>query len=401
MIAAAASALAAGAFVGKAYADDGHGQDHSYHFEFVPGTLVLSRSVYVGNASTVSIGETLPLGCAGGPNGSTTVNVPTTTAGTTTPVTVTCGIASDNGEAPNLFDSHNVWNNSNSDGSFGVTSPIFLDDLTTDGFVLGTLPIPSDQIVTSFSSKSELALNRSIDGQSITLMAYHGGPGCGGFPVSPTEPNLLDVSASNTPGVCDPTNPVITTYQSGSITPTAYYRAVIEVDADGHMSVTDGNAYSGDNGRAAIKGANGLYYMVGNDNSGNLSKKQLPTTPDGINLVNATGSDRARRDATRAAQHRHDRAPRVRHGQARQRHQLPRLDHLQQHAVHQQGQRQQWRQHRLPGGDRGYVANRHRSAACNCADHDSARISQHGREHFNGVSFRPLVRRRQHAVCVR
>lgn len=291
LIAAAASALAAGAFVGKAYADDGHGQDHSYHFEFVPGTLVLSRSVYVGNASTVSIGETLPLGCAGGPNGSTTVNVPTTTAGTTTPVTVTCGIASDNGEAPNLFDSHNVWNNSNSDGSFGVTSPIFLDDLTTDGFVLGTLPIPSDQIVTSFSSKSELALNRSIDGQSITLMAYHGGPGCGGFPVSPTEPNLLDVSASNTPGVCDPTNPVITTYQSGSITPTAYYRAVIEVDADGHMSVTDGNAYSGDNGRAAIKGANGLYYMVGNDNSGNLSKKQLPTTPDGINLVNATGSE--------------------------------------------------------------------------------------------------------------
>jgi hypothetical protein len=34
-----------------------------------------------------------------------------------------------------------------------------------------------------------------------------------------------------------------------------------------------------------------LYYMVGNDNSGNLSKKQLPTTPIGIDLINATGSE--------------------------------------------------------------------------------------------------------------
>ena len=291
LIVAVASVLAAGTFVGKTFADDDHDQDHSYRFEFQPGTLVLSRSVYVGNASTVTIGETLPLGCAGGPNGSTVVKVPTTTAGTTTAVTVPCGIASDNGEAPNLFDSHNVWNNANTDGSFGVSSPIFLDDITTDGWVLGSLPIPSDQIVTSFSSKSELALNRSIDGKSITFMAYQGGPGCGGYPVSPTAPNLLDVSASNTPGVCDPTNPVITTYQSGSVVPTAYYRAVAEVDAHGNLSITDGNAYSGDNGRAAIKGASSLYYMVGNDNSGNLSKKQIPITPDGIDLINATGSE--------------------------------------------------------------------------------------------------------------
>jgi hypothetical protein len=251
---------------------------------------VLSRSVYVGTASTVTIGETLPRGCAGGPNGSTVVAVPTTTGGTTN-VTVPCGIATDNGEAPNLSDSHNVWNNSNSDGSFGVTSPIFLDNLTSDGWLLGTLPIPSHEIVTSFSSKSELALNRSIDGRSITFMGYQGGPGCGGFPVSPTAPNLIDVSASNTPAVCDPTNPVITSYVSNPIVPTAYYRAVAEVDADGHLNITDGNAYSGDNGRATIKGGNGLYYMVGNDNSGNLSKKQLTITPIGIDLINATGSE--------------------------------------------------------------------------------------------------------------
>ena len=267
-------------------------------FRFAEDSLVLSRSVYVGTADTVVIGETLPLGCVGGPNGSSNVNVPTTTPGQPPQVVnVPCGIASDNGEAPNLNDTHNVWNNSGTDSSFGISSPIFLDNLSTDGRLLGTLPIPGDKIVTSFSSKSELALNRSVDGKSLTFMAYHGGPGCGGGPVSPTRPNLIDVSASNTPGVCDPTNPVITSFVSDTIVPTAYYRAVAEVDADGHLSITDGNAYSGDNGRAAKKGGNGLYYMAGNDNSGNLSKAELcapkstTCTQIGIDLVNATGAE--------------------------------------------------------------------------------------------------------------
>jgi hypothetical protein len=259
------------------------------HFHFVPGTLVVSRSVYKGKASTITIGETLPLGCQGGLTG-LTVNVPLA-AGGTTPVTVPCGVATDNGEYPNLFDSHNVWNNANSDGSFGITSPIFLDDITSNGRRLGTLRIPTDRIVTSFSSKSELALNRSVDGRSITFMGYVGGVGCGGSTVSPTGPNLLDVSASNTPGVCDATNPVISTFASDPVVPAAYYRGVAEVDANGHIEVTEGNAYSGDNGRAAIKGGDDLYYMVGNDNSGNLSKKQMTTTTDGIDLANATGAE--------------------------------------------------------------------------------------------------------------
>jgi len=263
--------------------------DDTHHFQFQPGTLVLSRSVYEGTASTVINGETLPLGCQGGSIG-LTVEVPTT-AGGTTAVAVPCGIATDNGEYPNLFDTHNVWNNANSDGSFGITSPIFLDDMTTDGFVVGTLPIPSDRMVTSFSSKSELALNRSIDGRSITFMGYRGGIGCGGASISPTRSNLLDVSASNTPGVCDPTNPVSTTFQSNPVIPAAYYRAVAEVDEEGHIGFTDGNAYSGDNGRAAIKGGNGLYYMVGNDNSGDLSKSQVKTTYDGLDLANSTGAE--------------------------------------------------------------------------------------------------------------
>ncbi|MGA3047642.1 MAG: hypothetical protein ABSD67_13505 [Terracidiphilus sp.] len=263
------------------------GDDHDSRSQ--ADTLVLSRSVYEGKASTVTIGEALPLGCQGGSTG-LTVNVPLT-AGGTTPVAVPCGIASDNGEYPNLFDTHNVWNNANTDGSFGVTSPIFLDYLTTDGWPLGTLPIPTNQIVTSFTSKSELALNLSVDGQSLTFMGYRGGIGCGGSAVSPTEINLLDVSQSNTPGVCDPTNPVFTTFVSDPLVPAAYYRAVAEVDGDGRIRITDGNAYSGDNGRAAIKGGDGLYYMVGNDNSGNLSKKQMSTTIDGVDLVNSTGAE--------------------------------------------------------------------------------------------------------------
>jgi hypothetical protein len=284
---ATAIGLAGGVFVSKMAADD---DDHRFdHFRFAPDSLVLSKSVYVGNASTVIAGEALPPGCMGGATG-LTVQVPLI-AGGTTPVAVPCGFASDNGEFPNDQDTHNVWNNAGSDGSFGITSPIFLDNITDDGWVLGTLPIPSDKIVTSFSSKSELALNLSADGKSLTFMGYHGGVGCGGTAVSPTAPNLIDVSASNTPAICDPTNPVTSSLQNSPSTITAYYRAVAEVDGDGHLSVTDGNAYSGDNGRAAFKASNGIYYMVGNDNSGNIGKKQLPTTIAGFELINATGAE--------------------------------------------------------------------------------------------------------------
>jgi hypothetical protein len=284
---ATAFGLAGGVFVSRMAADD---DDHHFdHFRFAPDSLVLSKSVYVGNASTVIAGEALPPGCMGGATG-LTVNVPLI-AGGTVGVAVPCGFASDNGEFPNDQDTHNVWNNAGSDGSFGITSPIFLDNITEDGWVLGTLPIPSNKIVTSFSSKSELALNLSADGKSLTFMAYHGGVGCGGTDVSPTAPNLIDVSASNTPAICDPTNPVTSSLQSSPSTITAYYRAVAEVDAHGHLSITDGNAYSGDNGRAAIKGSNGVYYMVGNDNSGNIGKKQLATTVPGFELINATGAE--------------------------------------------------------------------------------------------------------------
>ena len=206
---------------------------------FTTGNLVLSRSVYTGDANTVVLNQALPPVC---PASSEAAKKGQCLAGK----------ANANGTYPN------VWTNDAVDGSFGITSPIFLDQLNpTTGAVLSTLPIPTDMVTTSFSSKSELALNLSTDGTALTFMSY----------VAP--PNTVDVSNSNTPGVYDPTNPA-----GGS-----YYRAVVQVGADGAIQVTPTNAYSGNNGRAAIL-ANGLYYMAGNDNNG---------TGTPANIVSSTG----------------------------------------------------------------------------------------------------------------
>src|SRR5882672_4694778 len=186
---AAASMLVAQTFVSKRVSD-GDDHDRSRRFEFKAGTLVLSRSVYTGNAATVSVGQTLPPGCVAG-----TVTLPLLAGGTTT-VKVKCATATADGTFPTVF------NNDGPDSAFGVTSPIFLDNLGTNGERIGTFAVPTDLLVTSFSSKSELAVNRSVDGKSITFVGYRAGPGF------VTAPNLLDVSNSNTPGVVDPTNPV-------------------------------------------------------------------------------------------------------------------------------------------------------------------------------------------------
>lgn len=239
-----------------------HEDEHSRHFEFKRNSLVLSRSVYAGNASTVSVGQTLPPGCV-----AKTVTLPLLGGGTTT-VKVKCATAVADGTYPGVF------SNDGPDGSFGITSPIFLDNISTHGQLFGTLAVPDSLIVTSFSSKSELSLNRSQDRRSITFVGYHGGPGF------VTSPNQLDVSNSNTPGVIDPTNPVVS----------QYFRSVAEVDGRGQIHITDGNAYSGNNGRAAIK-AGGLYYLAGNNNNGGLSATQLTTTQVGLNLISSTGAE--------------------------------------------------------------------------------------------------------------
>jgi uncharacterized protein (TIGR03437 family) len=211
---------------------------------FTPGNLVLSRSVYTGNKSTVVVGQTLPPVCP--------ASAEAASAGACTGAKAT-----DNGAYASTDSANNIFNNNKVDGSFGVTSPIYLDQLTPAGATVNSFAVPSNMIVTSFSSKSELALNLSTDGSVITFMGYV------------AAPSTVDVSNSNTPGVYDPTNP------SGN----SYFRAVAQVGANGAIEVTPTNAYSGNNGRAAIL-ANGQYYTVGNSNNG---------TGTPTNVTSATG----------------------------------------------------------------------------------------------------------------
>ena len=211
---------------------------------FVPGLLVVSRSVYDNLSSNVQVGEILPPNCAS-----------------------TSGGCSANTGAPADGTYPYVWNNDAYDGSFGITSRIFLDQMAPSGALVSTLEVPNnlqngnshDQLVTSFSSKSELGLHLSADRQYLTFMGY----------VAPV--NTLDVSNSNTPGAVDPTNPV------GK----AYYRAVAVVDSNGHIRVTETNAYSGNNGRAVFfnnRHGQNIFFTAGN--AGNGSNPQ----PNGVIL---------------------------------------------------------------------------------------------------------------------
>jgi hypothetical protein len=209
----------------SALADDDEGN-------FRPGNLLVSRVIYDNNPNNVVAGVTLlPPNCVGS-------NCVTATAGGTYP---------------------EVFNNALVDGSFGITSKIVLDQLTRSGSWISSLEVPnssqrhiradSDQMVGSFSSKSEVALNLSTDKRFVTFMGYL------------ASVDTLDVSNSNTPFVVDPTNPV----------PGQFYRVVAQVDQHGNFSFTKSNAYSGNNGRAAILNNNGranLFYTSGNAGNG-------------------------------------------------------------------------------------------------------------------------------------
>jgi len=203
---------------------------------FYPGNLVVSRSVYVDTGNITAGTTVLPPNCS-------VANCPT-------PVTAVVGSAYPI-----------VWNNDSVDSSFGITSKIFLDQITPTGTLVTSLEVPNssqngvpptkDQVVTSFSSKSEIALNLSTDGSFLTFMGY----------LAPI--GAIDVSNSNTPGVFDSTNPV------GEST----YRVVAQIDQKGKLRYTLTNAYSGNNGRAAILnntlGANQFYTSGNAGNGGN------------------------------------------------------------------------------------------------------------------------------------
>jgi hypothetical protein len=212
--AAVACALAAAAPATALAHDDGGGD------QLRPGNLLVSGSTY--READIQPGVTqLPPGC-------TAAN---------------CVTATSDGAYPYVF------NNDLADASFGVTSPIMLWQLTPDGDVVSKTQVPTRQLVTSFSSKSELALNLSTTGRAVTFMGYV------------ARPREIDVSNSNTPGALDPTNPV----------PVTDFRAAARLDPFGRFSFTETNAYSGNNGRAAIlndePGAD-VFYTAGNAGNG-------------------------------------------------------------------------------------------------------------------------------------
>src|SRR5580698_1462160 len=119
-----------------------------FNTQFFPGNLVVSRSVYDNKSANVKVGTVLPPNCA-----STTGGCSASTG------------APYNGTYPFVF------NNDIYDASFGITSAIYLDQITPFGWLINSLEVPnssqrgfrsnSNELVTSFSSKSELALNLS------------------------------------------------------------------------------------------------------------------------------------------------------------------------------------------------------------------------------------------------
>jgi len=232
------------------------------HTHFSPGNLVVSRGVYDNNPKNVTVGQLLPPNCQATQGG--------------------C-----NGNATNDGTYPFVWNNNLIDGSFGITSKLFLDQYTAAGTFINSLEVPSrsrhgvpdheGRMVTSFSSKSEVALNLSTDGEFLTFMGYD------------SAIDKLDVSNSNTPGVVDPTNPVGENF----------YRTVALVDARGEFKFTDTNAYSGNNGRAAILNNaddGNFFYTGGNAGNGGTPQPNGVIIAAGSQILNLeTKAERAQR----------------------------------------------------------------------------------------------------------
>jgi hypothetical protein len=170
--------------------------------------------------------------------------------------------------------SSNVWNNDLTDANFGITGDIILQNVnSTTGAVDNTVNVTQVaaaagiNLVTSFSSKSELAINTSLNGTSLTFMGYNSTVG------------QLDISNSNTPGSIEPGN---------TDTAAATYRAIGDLNLSTNaLTVTTTNAYNGNNGRAAIGVGNGQYYTVGNAGNGNGSPQTTANT--GVQLVTSAG----------------------------------------------------------------------------------------------------------------
>jgi hypothetical protein len=246
-IAALAAASPAGA---REHSHWGGGWGHQ-DSRLAPDSVVIAGTVFPRYGVNLSVGQTLPYAT----NYGSTVPEPTPTLATAV--------------APGQFPY--IFNNDGPDGSFAVQTPIDLWDVSLWGQPLDTVQVPTSQMTTSFSSKSELAINLATNGQSVSLSGY-------GAPVGE-----FDASNSNTPGSFDVTNPDL---QGENSTDTAggVYRVTGDLDSDGRWTFTETNSYSGDNERAVLlNSANDTFFAAGNSNNGNSS----PINPV---LVDGTGA---------------------------------------------------------------------------------------------------------------
>lgn len=240
----------------------GAGSAHAQQLTpYAASDLIVSSSTYYD--PNFGVGTILPLVSA-------TTGLSTNTAATVG--SAFCG---------NSTCTQNVWNNSlkatagyigsgAKDGNFGTTSAIFLSAINTStGAVDATVNVTAAaaaqgiNAATSFASKSELAINWTPDGSSLTFMAYN-----------TTANGQLDISNSNSFAGSEPGN------TDGA---PATQRGVYQFNlATNTVQQTLSGAYTGNNGRAAILTANG-YYTVGNAGNGNGST--TATNGNGVQLV--------------------------------------------------------------------------------------------------------------------
>ncbi len=200
---------------------------------------------------------------------STTYVDPGFAAGTALPYSTTFSGSTANATVGSAFCStancsSGVWTNGlkttaggAGDGNFGLSSQVILSAVNaSNGTVDASLNVTSAaqaaglNVATSFASKSELALNFSPDGKSVTFMAYN------------TSGNgLLDISNANSYAGSETGN---------TDTQSPVQRGIIQFNlANNNIQQTLTGAYTGNNGRAAVLAQNGQYYTAGNAGNGN------------------------------------------------------------------------------------------------------------------------------------
>ena len=173
------------------------------------GSLVISSSTYDKTQGAVA---TLKAG---------TTQLPDTATATTT------------ASAGNSY--VEVWNNASVDGSFGVTSAIQLTDIDlSNGKVFRSMQVPTNQVVTSFSSKSELGLHviNNWPRVGVVFVGYAGAAPTNGLNPPAVGVGLLDVSNSDAVPGQDSTNPV--TFAFGNSY--AFRRTIVSVDEKGGIT---------------------------------------------------------------------------------------------------------------------------------------------------------------------